>query len=105
MMAFRRWHSSVGVLLQKVPVKETKMTYETLRQNRIELANSETNKTNENADKPRCISCGERRFERYKLTLRQPLSGNGYGRIIETGSVCERCAGKMRANARTEVDQ
>lgn len=71
------------------------------QENRIESENSTTN----NDDKSRCLVCGEQRFERYKITLRQPLHGNGYGRIIETGSVCERCAPKLRTNARTEGDQ
>lgn len=60
-------------------------------------------RTTTNDDKPRCLSCGERRTEQYKITLRQPLHGNGYGRIIETGSICARCADEMQHNARTEA--
>lgn len=79
------------------------MYNDTLQQNRIESKNRTT--TNEDENKSVCISCGEQRHERYKITLRQPLRGNGYGRLIETGSVCEQCAGELRHNARTEVDQ
>lgn len=77
--------------------------YDTLRQNRTDSENSTT--TTDDSDTTRCLSCGKKRVERYKLTLRQPLRGNGYGRIIETGSVCGQCAIKMRNNAITEERQ
>lgn len=62
-------------------------------------------RTTTNDDNAYCISCGERRIERFKITLRQPLHGNGYGRIELTGSVCSRCADEMQHNARTEEDR
>lgn len=92
MMAFWSWHSAV-CLLQKVP-ERTMSNYTVTADNDIG-SNCDTNK------QTNCTVCGnEDCFERYKLTLRQPLRGNGYGRIIETGSVCERCAPKLRSNAR-----
>lgn len=97
-MSFWSWHSAV-CRLQKGPERPN-MSYKTLRQNRTESENSTT--TN---DTTRCLICGEQGFERYTLTLRQPLLGRAAGRIIETGSVCEQCAPELRSNARTEVGQ
>jgi transposase-like protein len=101
MMAFWSWHSAL-CHLQKVPPR-TMRNYNTYTVNGSDSENRTT--TNDTNEKPRCLSCGEQRTERYKLTLRQPLRGNGYGRIIDTGSVCEQCASKLRLNARTEVEQ
>lgn len=84
---------SVVCRLQKGPVRPM-LEHDTTTEN-----DSESTHSTPNTDKSRCISCGEQRNERYKITLRQPLRGNGYGRIIETGSVCEQCAGKLLVNA------
>lgn len=78
--------------------------YEPTTQNCTDFENRTTNNDND-SNTTRCISCGEERIERYKLTLRQPLQGNAYGRIIETGSVCGQCATEMRNNAHAEERQ
>lgn len=52
-----------------------------------------------NANQSHCLVCGEEGIERYKLTLRQPLRGNGHGRIVENGSICEQCTVTVRNNA------
>lgn len=47
-----------------------------------------------------CIVCGQSGFECQRLVLRQPLTGGGYGRISETGSVCAECVDQICSNAR-----
>lgn len=95
MLAFWSWHSS------DVPSLESP-DRTMLRKNSNTVNDPELENRTTNTDTARCTVCGEKRFERYKLVLRQPLCGSAAGRIIETGSVCEQCADKMRHNARAE---
>lgn len=55
-----------------------------------------------NTNQSHCLVCGEQEIERYKLTLRQPLRGNGHGRIVENGSICKQCAITVCNNAIVE---